>query len=182
MQLQSIKKSVLLLFSIATLVGCNTRETLQTYYVDNELKPGFQSLDIPTSFLDIEESALTEEQKAAYRSVDKLNMLSFIVTEDNKDLFELELAKVKTIFKDAKYEELIRGGNSKDGKFMVNFIGDENRLDELILFGYANDKGFAIVRILGDDMNATHLVQLVMSMENATISDAKVNEVMEFFK
>lgn len=182
MQLQSIKKSVMFLFIIATLWSCNNGLTLQTYYVDNELKPGFQSLDIPTSFLDIEETSLTDEQKAAYRSVDKLNMLSFVISEDNKNQFDTELAKVKTIFKDAKYQELMRGGNTTDGKFMVKFIGDENNLDELILFGYSNQKGFAVVRVLGDDMNATHLVQLAMSMQNANISDSKVNEFMGFFK
>lgn len=182
MQLQSIKKSVMFLFIIATLWSCNNGLTLQSYYVDKELKPGFQSLDIPTSFLDIEETSLTDEQKAAYRSVDKLNMLSFVISEDNKNQFDTELAKVKTIFKDAKYQELMRGGNTTDGKFMVKFIGDENNLDELILFGYSNQKGFAVVRVLGDDMNATHLVQLAMSMQNANISDSKVNEFMGFFK
>lgn len=182
MQLQSIKKSIVLLVVIITLLSCNNGLTLQSYYVDNELKPGFQSLDIPTSFLDIEETSLTDEQKAAYRSVDKLNMLSFVISEDNKNQFDTELAKVKTIFKDAKYQELMRGGNTTDGKFMVKFIGDENNLDELILFGYSNQKGFAVVRVLGDDMNATHLVQLAMSMQNANISDSKVNEFMSFFK
>ena len=182
MLLQSIKKSAMFLFIIATVFSCNNGLTLQTYYVDNELKPGFTSLDIPTSFLDIEQTTLTEEQKEAYKSVDKLNMISFIISEDNKAEYELELAKIKTIFEDPKYEELMRGGNNTDGKFVVKTLGDSDDLDELILFGNANEKGFAIVRILGNDMNATHLVQLAMSLENANIKDSKVSEFMNFFK
>lgn len=181
MLLQSIKKSAMFLFIIATVFSCNNGLTLQTYYVDNELKPGFTSLDIPTSFLNIEETNLTEQQQEAYKSVDKLNMLAFVVSEDNKDEYEVELAKIKTIFEDAKYEELMRGGNSTDGKFVVKFLGDADRLDELILFGNANDKGFAIVRILGDDMNAGHLVQLGMSLQNADIKDSQVSDFMNFF-
>lgn len=179
---QSIKKSAMLLLLITTLWSCNQGLTLQTYYVDNELKPGFSSLDIPTSFLDIEETDLTEAQKEAYESVDKLNMLSFIISEDNKEDYKVELAKVKTILKDPKYDELMRGGNTKDGKFIVKILGDPESLDEIILFGNSNDKGFAIVRILGDDMNANDLVQLAMSFEKANVKDSKVNEFMDFFK
>jgi hypothetical protein len=181
MSLQSIKKAAMFLFIIATVFSCNNGLTLQTYYVDNELKPGFTSLDVPTSFLNIEETNLTEEQQEAYKSVDKLNMLAFMVSEDNKEEYQVELAKVKTIFEDAKYEELMRGGNSADGNFVVKFLGDADRLDELILFGNANNKGFAIVRVLGDDMNAGQLVQLAMSLENADIKDANVSELMDFF-
>lgn len=182
MQLQSIKKIVLGFTIIALAFSCNDGLTLQTYYVDNELKPGFTSLDIPTSFLDIEQTTLTEEQKEAYNSVDKLNMLSFIISQDNKEEYNLELAKVKTILKNPKYEELLRGGNNEDGKFMVKYLGDENSLDELILFGNANQRGFAIVRILGDDMNANHLVQLALSLKDANIKDSKVKEFMGFFQ
>lgn len=182
MYYQSIKKSVLGVLFIATIFSCDNGLTLQTYYVDNELKPGFTSLDIPTSFLDIEETSLTPEQKEAYKSVDKLNMLSFIVNENNRAEYEIELAKVKTIFEDPKYDELMRGGNSTDGRFVVKIIGDPDSLDELILFGNANDRGFAIVRILGDDMNAGHLVQLAMSLKDANFEEGKVNEFMEFFQ
>ena len=180
--IQSIKKSMLVVLLAVAFVSCNQGPTLQTYYVDNELKPGFTSLDIPTSFLNIEETDLSEAEIDAYKSVDKLNMLAFVVDDSNRDEYALELEKVKTIFKDPKYEELMRGGNSTDGKFMVKFLGDPESLDELILFGNANDKGFAIIRILGDDMSADKLVQLAMSMDKAKISDSQVNQFMGFFK
>lgn len=182
MMIQSIKKSLALVLLVATFISCNQGPTLQTYYVDNELKPGFTSLDIPTSFLNIEETDLTEEQKEAYKSVDKLNMLSFVVDDNNKEAYKSELEKIKLILKNPEYEELMRGGNSTDGKFMVKFLGDPEKLDELILFGNANDKGFAIVRILGDDMNANQLVKLAMSLDKAQISDSQINQMMDFFK
>ncbi len=173
---------MVVLFLVAAFTSCNQGPTLQTYYVDNELKPGFTTLDVPTSFLNMEEANLTEEQKKAYESVDKLNMLAFVISETNKSEYEVELEKVKTILKNPKYDELMRGGNSTDGKFMVKFLGDPESLDELILFGNANDKGFAIIRILGDDMSADKLMQLAMSMDQASISDTQVNQFMNFFK
>ena len=169
---------------VVAFTSCNQGPTLQTYFVDNELKPGFTTLDIPTSFVDIDQTALTAEQKEAYESVDKLNMLAFVLDQSNEEQYKVELAKVKTIMKDPKYQELMRGGNSTDGKFQIKYIGDEDteEIDELILFGSANDRGFALVRILGNDMNPSKLMKLSSALENANFKDSDANKFMDFFK
>ena len=179
---QSIKTTALIFILIATLTSCNQGLTLQTYYVDNELKPGFTSLDIPTSFLNLEEADLTAEQMEAYESIDKLNMLAFIADDTNQEQFEMEVAKVQTILKDPKYEELIRGGNSQEGKFAVKFLGDPDSLDELILFGYRNEQGFAVVRVLGDDMNANQIVKLVNSIQQSDVNDNQITQFLDFLQ
>ena len=110
--------------------SCNQGPTLQTYYVDNELKPGFASFDVPTSFLNIEAVEMTEEQREAYESVDKLNVLTYIEDDTDAAEYKVELETITTILKNPKYEELMRGGNSTDGKFVIKFLGDE---EEVIL-------------------------------------------------
>lgn len=170
-----------MLVLVTALVSCNQGPTLQTYYVDNELKPGFTSVDIPTSLLNIKETSLTDEQKEAYESVDKLNMLAFVIDENNKAEYEMELAKIKTILKDPKYEELIRGGTD-EGKFVVKFLGDIEDIDELVVFGNSEDKGFAIVRVLGDDMNANKLIKLANVLQNADIKNSQIEQFTKFFK
>ncbi len=167
---------------VATFVSCNQNSSLQAYYVDNELKPGFTSVDIPTSFLKIDETSLTPEQKEAYNSVDKLNMLAFVITEDNKDQYQEELAKVNSILKDSKYNELMRAGNSVDGKFVMKYIGDDDEVDEFILFGNANDKGFAVIRILGDDMNPNQIASLAQGINLSDIDASQVQQFAEMFK
>ena len=179
---QSIKRIALVLILITTLTSCNQGLTLQTYYVDNELKPGFTSLDIPTSFLELDEDDLTAEQLEAYESIDKLNMLAFVVDENNAEQFVTEVEHVKTILKDPKYEELMRGGSTKDGKFMVKFLGDPDSLDELILFGHRPDQGFAIVRVLGDDMNANQIVKLVNSIQMSDLDSDEISQFMDFLQ
>lgn len=178
----SIKKLMAMLVLVATLTSCNQNPSLQVYFVDNELKPGFTTIDIPTSLLNIEVTNLTEEQKEAYRSIDKLNMLAFVVSEDNKAEYEVELKKVKEILNDPKYQELMRGGNTTDGKFSVKFIGEEDRIDELIIFGNANDKGFAIIRVLGDDMSANKVVKLYSALDTANIDESQISQFANFFK
>lgn len=178
----SIKKLMAMLVLVATLTSCNQNPSLQVYFVDNELKPGFTTIDIPTSLLNIEVTNLTEEQKEAYRSIDKLNMLAFVVSEENKAEYEVELKKVKEILNDPKYQELMRGGNTTDGKFSVKFIGEEDRIDELIIFGNANDKGFAIIRVLGDDMSANKVVKLYSALDTANIDESQISQFANFFK
>ena len=180
--IQSIKKIAVMLVLVIAFTSCNQGPTLQTYFVDNELKPGFVSGDIPASFLNVEQVILTEEQKEAYESIDKLNVLAFTLGEDNKEVYKTELAKVKTILKNDKYEELIRGGNNIDGRFKVMFIGDVDHIDELIIFGNANDRGFMVARVLGDDMNAGKLMSLQSVVKDMNFEDANLNGLQDFFK
>ncbi len=178
----SIKNSVMLLFIVAVLTSCNYGETLQSYYVNNQEKPNFISIDIPTSFVNIDETTLTEKQKDAYESIDKLNMLAYMLTDDNVEEYKAELAKVQNILKDEKYEELFRGGNSTDGKIIIKYIGTDTSIDELIIFGSANGKGFAIIRVLGDNMEPAKIMLLADVVKNATSEINNVSDFMNFFQ
>jgi hypothetical protein len=178
----SIKNLIAMLVLVATFSSCDQNPSLQVYFVDNELKPGFTTIDIPTSLLNIEVTNLDEEQKEAYKSIDKLNMLAFIVSEENKAEYEVELKKVKEILNVPKYQELMRGGNTTDGKFSIKFIGEEDRIDELIIFGNANDKGFVIIRVLGDDMSANKVVKLYSALDTANINESQISQFADFFK
>ncbi|WP_178984037.1 DUF4252 domain-containing protein [Winogradskyella helgolandensis] len=180
--IQSIKKSIVMLLLVTAFTSCNQEPTLQTYYVENELKPGFASFDLPTSFVNVENVDMTEEQKEAYNSVDKLNVLTFMKADTDADDYKLELEKVNTILKDSRYEELMRGGNPTDGKFVVKFLGDIDNIDELIIFGNAKNKGFLIARILGDDMNANKLMSLTSLLEKADFDENQLKGLTNFFK
>ena len=182
MQFQSIKKLVMLALVIIAFTSCNNGPTLQTYYVDNEEKAGFATFDVPTSFIDIDKVDLSDQQKKAYESVNKLNVLSFTIDENNKEDYKTQLDAVNTILKNSKYEELMRGGNTTDGKFVVKFLGDVERIDELIILGNANNKGFIVARVLGDDMNANDLISLRTVMDKVNFDNTDLNGLTDFFK
>ncbi|MDG4716592.1 MULTISPECIES: DUF4252 domain-containing protein [Winogradskyella] len=180
--IQSIKKSIVMLLLVVAYTSCNQGPTLQTYFVDNQVKPGFLSVDAPISLLNIEEVNLTEEQKEAYESIDKLNILAYRLDNSNMAEYDVELANVKTILKNPKYEELMRGGNSVDGRFMVMFIGDVDNVDELILFGNAKDKGFVVARVLGNDMNAGKIMSLQSVLKDMDFENANLKGITDFIK
>ena len=144
---------------VVTFQSCDQIQTLQTYYVDKELDPGFMAWDVPPTIINIEDLELTEAQEEAYKSIEKLSLLTFLKEESNQEAYDLEIAKVKAILDDSKYEELMRGGNSTDGKFVIKCLASEGEdVDEFILFGNSNETGFAVVRIIGDDMNFSKIM------------------------
>ncbi len=179
----AVKNIAYLIILVATVYSCNQSASLQSYFVDNQEKPGFLAVDMPVSVLNIDKNALTDEQKEAYKSIKKLNMLAYRLSPENKAEYDVELEKVKTILKEEKYEELMRGGNDVDGRFVIKILGDsDDDIDEFILFGNSDDKGFAVVRILGDEMNPVKIMNLVSALDKADIEEAKVNEFIKFFK
>lgn len=177
-----IKNLAGMLLLAVILHSCNEGPSLQHYYVDNQEQPNFLSVDVPISMLNLDKAQLSEDQKDAYKSIQKLNMLAYKVKPDNQMKYETELAKIETILDDPKYEELMRGGNPKDGKFIIKILGDEDDIEEFILFGNSNDKGFAIVRILGNDMNPNKIMTLASALNISNIDESRVTQFIEFFK
>lgn len=178
-----IKNLTTMVILVVLLYSCNQGEkSLQHYYVDNQEQPNFLSIDAPISMLNLDDAQLSQDQKEAYNSIKKLNMLAYKIKPDQPLEFETELAKVKTILADPKYEELIRGGDPEVGQFSIKILGDEDDIKELILFGNSNEKGFAIVRILGKDMNPNKIMSLFSALNKANIDDSQISQFIEFFK
>lgn len=176
-------KIIISAFLLVTLsMSCTQKETLQSYFVKHQESPNFMSLDIPLSILDIDQAELNEEQKEAYESINKLNMLGYSLKEGNEKEFNNEIKQVKTILDDKKYEELMRAGNSTDGKIVVKYIGSDSKIDELIVFGTMNNKGFAIVRVLGDDMEPLKILKLGNVAQGINAEESQIKSFVEFFR
>lgn len=179
---KSIKNIFLVFFLVTMLTACNQGESLQGYFVANQETPNFISVDVPLSFLDLDKVELTEVQKEAYESIDKLNMLGYRLNDENNEEFKSELTKVQTILKNDKYEELFRGGNNSDGKIVVKYIGTDSTIDELIVFGTMNEKGFAVIRVLGDNMEPAKIMKLGEVINSIDSEENQVMDFLEFFK
>lgn len=49
-------------------------------------------------------------------------------------------------------------------------MGEEDSIDEIIIYGNDEDKGFALARILGDDMNVGEIVKLAKSVGSGDVN------------
>ncbi|MGI9551437.1 MAG: DUF4252 domain-containing protein [Aurantibacter sp.] len=163
--MKTITKITSLVF-FAILMACSSTQSLQEYYVDNSDNPHFLKLDIPTSVLNLEEADLTNAQRDALESFQKLNILAFKKTNSNSAAYNAEKENVKTILKNDKFNELMKVSTGM-GKASVQYIGDDDAIDEVVIYGSSDDKGFALVRVLGDDMNPAHLMELIKAIEKS---------------
>lgn len=169
------------LFTMAVLVSCNDKASLQRYFVDNQETKNFLTQDIPISMLKIDETKFTDEQKVAYNSVTRLNFLGYKANETNSETLKTELTKVKSILSAEKYNDLIEF-NDKGNKIIVKYIGNDEEADEVIVFGSSKELGFGIVRVLGNDMSPDKMVTLVSVLKGANVDEGQLQDIMSFFK
>lgn len=170
-----------LLVSLLLLSGCNSKPTLQKYFVENSEKKGFLSVDVSPSIINIDKTKLTAEQKTALQSFDKMNILAFKLDDKNKAQYDIESQKVTQILKDEKYQELMKVGSGKDAA-SVSFVGDENHIKEFILFAKKKESGFAVVRILGNDMNPNNIMNMISLLKSSNIDMAQLKPLQELMK
>ena len=178
---RAIHHMLLGLFTAAILVGCSNEPTLQTYFVDHQEAPNFISQDLSISMLNMDKSDFTEEQHEAFNSVKRLNFIAYKANETNAEDLKVEMAAVKEILKNKKYNDLIEFSH-KGNKFVVKYVGTDEEADEVIVFGNSEKLGFGVVRVLGDDMNPTKMGTLVAALDKADIDKSKLNDIQNFFK
>ncbi|WP_396600292.1 DUF4252 domain-containing protein [Algibacter sp. R77976] len=178
---RTIKFLAYTLFTAVILTSCGNDASLQHYYVDHQESKNFISQDFPLSLIEIDKSEFTEAQTEAYESVNKLNFLGFKANDTNTETYNTEMAKVKAILSDSKYNDLM-DFSDKGNKISVKYIGTDEEADEVVIFGSAKDMGFGIVRILGDDMNPEKMVTLITALQNANIEEGQIENIMNFFK
>ena len=163
------------------LASCNSSMSLQEYYVKNSENPNFIALDVPASILNLQEAELSDSQREAMESLRKLNVLAFRINDKNQADYEVEKATVNTILDGSQFVELMKL-NSQYGRGVIKYIGEEDAIDEVIIFGSSDDKGFAIIRVLGHDMNPAHLIKLVEVIQAADYDAEALGEIGEFLK
>ena len=166
---------------VATFWACSSTQSLQEYYVDNQENPNFISLDVPASILNLENADLTDAQRTALKSLKKLNVLAFKKTTENAADYKIEKENVNAILKNDEFTELMKL-NSSYGKGVIKYLGDDDAIDEVIIYGSSDDKGFALIRVLGDDMNPAHLVQLMQAIQKSDYKGEGLGEIGEFLK
>lgn len=177
----SIKITAAVILMAVAFVSCDSNPSLQQYYVENTEKADFISLDLPISSLGVETTSFTAKEKEAYESVRKLNVLAFKLNEGNKMAYEVEKDRVKAILSNPKYNELMTMG-AGNKKATVKYLGDENAIDEVIVYGKDDERGFALVRVLGNDMKPENMMGLIKAMEKADFQGEEFKQLENFFR
>jgi len=175
----NIFTSALLL--ILTLVSCNSDPSLQKYFVENTDNKNFIALDVSPSILNVEKTKLSAEQTEALKSFDKMNILAFKANAANQVQFEAERSKVKAILKDPKYQQLMSFGSGKDGA-SISYVGSDDNIKEFVVFANRKENGFAVVRVLGENMNPNNIMTLMSVLKESKIDMEQLKPLQQLIK
>ncbi|MGY5848410.1 DUF4252 domain-containing protein [Salegentibacter sp. HM20] len=164
------------------LVACQNEQSIQEYYVANQEKSEFVAIDVPTSLFANTES-LNAEQKETLETVKKINVLAFPLKEsgENHESYETEKENLSKVLQNEKYQLLMKYG-SGTRKAEIYFTGDEDAIDEFIVFGFDDERGMGLARILGDNMDPKRLVKLLRSLEEGDIDMQGLKGLAGMFK
>lgn len=169
------------IFCCLLLVSCSSGPSLEKYFVENTENANFILLDISPTILKVDKAKLSVEQNEALQSFDKINMLAFKINGTNKAQFEIERTKVVAILKDKKYQQLMKFGSGKEGA-SISYLGSEDHIEEFVLFANKKDLGFAIVRVLGKDMNPTNFMTMISVLKSANIDLEQLKPLQQLIK
>lgn len=142
---------------------------MQKYFVENSESPDFISVDIGSSIINTEKITLTDEDKKALKSFNKMNILAFKKDSLNEEKYQSETKKVKALLKQETYQQLMKMGSGSDGGALY-FLSDEENIDEFVLFANKKENGFAVVRILGDNMDPNQILNLINLMQRSDVN------------
>jgi hypothetical protein len=166
---------------LLTLISCNSEPSLQKYFVENTENKDFIALDISPSILNVDKAKLSTEQTEALNSFDKMNILAFKANDKNQAQFETERAEVKAILKNPKYQELMKVGSGRDGA-SVSFVGTDEDIEEFVIFANRKENGFAVVRVLGKNMNPNNIITLMSVLKESKIDMEQLKPLQELVK
>lgn len=173
--------SIYFVLVLLLLVGCNSEPSLQKYFVENSDNKDFIAVDVSPSILNVDPSKLTVDQVAALHSFDKMNLLAFKRTDKNQARFEAERSKVTAILKDEKYQQLMKFGSGKDVA-SVSFVGDDEHINEFVVYANKKENGFAVVRVLGKDMNPTSIMSMISILKESHLDLEQLKPLQELMK
>lgn len=171
---------IALIFSMF-LISCSSEPTLQKYFVENTENKNFVALDVSPDILNVDKTKLSVAQIDALKSFDKINVLAFKLNDTNKAEFETERAKVDLILQDKKYQQLMKFGSGKEGA-SVSFVGSDEHIEEFVFYANKKENGFAVVRILGKDMNPTSVMTMMSVLQQSNIDLEQLKPLQQLMK
>jgi len=180
------KKMVLIRYIIGltlaalTLISCSNEKSLQRYLVDKQDDDSFLKIDIATSLLQTDGNSLTEEEKDILATVKKINVVAFPIKEGNKAEYDLKKQELKDIISQEKYKTLVKFGSNNKGA-TLKYLGEEDAIDELIVFASDNERGFVLFRLLGEDMRPDQMIKLMTSIDKGDVDISALKTISKLF-
>ena len=175
-----VKYFMALLLGAITLISCSDK-SLQKYLVEKQDDDKFVKMDIAASLLQGRNSNFTQEEKDILSTIKKVNVVAYPIKENDTADFEKERNELKAILDQEQYKELTRI-KSDNWNATLKYSGEEDAIDEVIVFASDDNRGFAVFRLLGENMRPDQMLKLMKSAERGDLDVSKLEGFGEIFK
>lgn len=171
---------IVFVLAATALTSCNDK-SLQKYLVEKQDDDKFVKMDLAASLLEGKNSNFSQEEKDILSTIKKINVVAYPIKNGDTSDFVKERKELKDILDHDQYKELTRI-KSKDWNATLKFTGEEDAIDEVIVFASDDKRGFAVFRLLGKDMRPDEMIKLMKSAERGDLDVSKLRGFGEIFK
>lgn len=175
-----LKYTIAFILGAMALVSCNDK-SLQKYLVEKQDDNKFVKMDIAASLLEGKNSNFTQEEKDILRTIKKVNVVAYPIAGGDMADYEKERQELRSILDQEQYKELTRI-KSKQWNATLKYTGEEDAIDEVIVFASDDSRGFAVFRLLGENMRPDQMIKLMNSAERGDLDVSKLEGLGEIFK
>jgi hypothetical protein len=154
------------LLLLISMTSCESEMTLQRYFYEAQENNEFMIIELPASILGSSLNELTEKQRETVASVRKVSAL--IYRDSTKSDFLKEQRRIINEFLNRDgFEPLFAARMNDEAQVSIQVQGAIDQIDEAVFFGYADDQGFILARVLGDKMNPAAFMELATTLEES---------------
>lgn len=164
-----------------TLFSCSNEKSLQRYLVDRQDDDSFLKMDIAASLLQTDNNNLSQEEKDILETVKKINVVAYPIKGENAADYEVKRQELKDIIDQEQYKMLMKYRSNKQGA-TLKYIGEEEAIDEIIVFASDDEKGFALFRLLGEKMEPAKMMKLMKAIEKGDLDVSKLESIGNIFQ
>ena len=164
-----------------TLFSCSNEKSLQRYLVDRQDDDSFLKIDIAASLLQTDNNNLSQEEKDILETVKKINVVAYPIKGENAADYEVKRQELKDIIDQEQYKMLMKYGSNKQGA-TLKYLGEEDAIDEIIVFASDDEKGFALFRLLGEKMEPAKMMKLMKAIEKGDLDVSKLESIGNIFQ
>ena len=175
-----VRYLTLLILSALTLISCNNDPSLQRYLVDKQDDDKFLKVDVAASLLQTDDNNMSAEEKEILNTIKKVNVVAYPIKGDDMAAYQAEKAIVNDILKNEDYKTLMKMGSNNSGA-TLKYVGEEDAIDEVVIFASDNERGFAVFRLLGEDMRPDQMMKLMNSIDSGDLDVSALNGIGDLF-
>ena len=163
-----------------SLFSCSNEPSLQKYLIEKQDDNKFMKIDLSSSLLQSKNSSFTPEQQEILNTIKKVNIVAYNVDQGGVLEYEAKKEELSSIMSQDKYKTLITVGSNDKG-VTLKYLGEEDAMDEVVIFASDNEKGFAVFRLLGEKMRPDQMIVLMSSFDNGDLDLSQLSGIGELF-